>query len=650
MSKSNQSIRNNENFNLLAECAKSFIKDEISLASFKEFSINLADKSTIDGYSFNEDYNRELCEVILENIDHDIDPHTFGKFIELATVLDDRLLLKILEKKPEMIPQIDNQRKFLNIAVESKSTYTFKILVDHGFSPQKTDKETLSPLALAASNQGFDYLQEYSKILGEEVTKSLILEQDCDGKDALSHAIEGKSYSKTIKFLLDNGADIKHDFEKNLRKALFQKQNETFAALLERSPNGVLQNYLLQLSNLAILSKNHRAHIFLITKVDENRRDILKAIEQNIKKSAEPIVNDIHRICQEGNLADFRYLSLLLKNNGLDVKSALKNFNDEGRTPLLCALDGNCYSKLVKELLDSGADPERLLDPKNNLEENHKLISGYNYGHYLNKTLGIDSLTLCAIKKEPDTLGIILQHPSSKNISSTAFDNCVTALVMGNNLNALVIKSFFKNISPQDLLTKVNHNDCYFRNLVKNGMELAPEVTAQKIKESFVKNLEIPGIREVLLHAITLSSVELVKNILTNFSKPDLLRNIRQNIQTEQNRASETDDERSSLIDSKQSNGSKSYGTKKNAIANFDSDLFYKTSLEKAKQPDSSDSSENAKEVLTLLLGKGFEPYNREGMVEDLATLGISEKDYKPNQSFCSIICSQLSSAFGLIR
>ena len=648
MSKSNQSIRNSKNFNLLAECTNSFIKDEISLALFKEFSINLADKSAIDDYSFNEDYNRELCEVILENIDHDIDPHTFGKFIELATVLDDRLLLKILEKKPEMIPQIDNQRKFLNIAVESKSTYTFKILVDHGFSPQKTDKETLSPLALAARHQGFDYLQKYAEVLGKEATESLVSERDNDGKDALSHAIQGKSYIKTIRFLLDNGADIKYNFEKNLNKALFQKQNETFAALLERSPNGVSQDYLLKLSNLAIALKNHRAHIFLITKVDENRRDILEAIEQNIEKSAEHIVNDIHRICQEGNLADFQYLSLFLKNNGLDVKSALKNFNDEGRTPLLCALDGNCYSKLVKELLDSGADPERLLDPKNNLEENHKLISGYNYSHYLNKTLGIDSLTLCAIKKEPDTLGIILQHPSSKNISSTAFDNCVTALVMGNNLNALVIKSFFKNISPQDLLTKVSHDDYFFRNLVKNGMELAPEVTAQKIKESFKGNLETSGIREVLLDAIEISSAKLVQNILTNFSKADLLRNITQN--TEQNRSSETDDERSSLIDSKQSNGSKSYGTKKNAIANFDSDLFYKTSLEKAKQPDSSDSSENAKEVLTLLLGKGFEPYNREGMVEDLANLGISEKDYKPNQSFCSIICSQLSSAFGLIR
>lgn len=648
MSKSNQSIRNSKNFNLLAECTNSFIKDEISLALFKEFSINLADKSAIDDYSFNEDYNRELCEVILENIDHDIDPHTFGKFIELATVLDDRLLLKILEKKPEMIPQIDNQRKFLNIAVESKSTYTFKILVDHGFSPQKTDKETLSPLALAARHQGFDYLQKYAEVLGKEATESLVSERDNDGKDALSHAIQGKSYIKTIRFLLDNGADIKYNFEKNLNKALFQKQNETFAALLERSPNGVSQDYLLKLSNLAIALENHRAHIFLITKVDENRRDILKAIEQNIEKSAEHIVNDIHRICQEGNLADFQYLSLFLKNNGLDVKSALKNFNDEGRTPLLCALDGNCYSKLVKELLDSGADPERLLDPKNNLEENHKLISGYNYSHYLNKTLGIDSLTLCAIKKEPDTLGIILQHPSSKNISSTAFDNCVTALVMGNNLNALVIKSFFKNISPQDLLTKVSHDDYFFRNLVKNGMELAPEVTAQKIKESFKGNLETSGIREVLLDAIEISSAKLVQNILTNFSKADLLRNITQN--TEQNRSSETDDERSSLIDSKQSNGSKSYGTKKNAIANFDSDLFYKTSLEKAKQPDSSDSSENAKEVLTLLLGKGFEPYNREGMVEDLANLGISEKDYKPNQSFCSIICSQLSSAFGLIR
>ena len=648
MSKSNQSIRNSKNFNLLAECTNSFIKDEISLASFKEFSINLADKSAIDDYSFNEDYNRELCEVILENIDHDIDPHTFGKFIELATVLDDRLLLKILEKKPEMIPQIDNQRKFLNIAVESKSTYTFKILVDHGFSPQKTDKETLSPLALAARHQGFDYLQKYAEVLGKEATESLVSERDNDGKDALSHAIQGKSYIKTIRFLLDNGADIKYNFEKNLNKALFQKQNETFAALLERSPNGVSQDYLLKLSNLAIALENHRAHIFLITKVDGNRRDILEAIEQNIEKSAEHIVNDIHRICQEGNLADFQYLSLLLKNNGLDVKSALKNFNDEGRTPLLCALHGNCYSKLVKELLDSGADPERLLDPKNNLEENHKLISGYNYSHYLNKTLGIDSLTLCAIKKEPDTLGIILQHPSSKNISSTAFDNCVTALVMGNNLNALVIKSFFKNISPQDLLTKVSHDDYFFRNLVKNGMELAPEVTAQKIKESFKGNLETSGIREVLLDAIEISSAKLVQNILTNFSKADLLRNITQN--TEQNRSSETDDERSSLIDSEQSNGSKSYGTKKNAIANFDSDLFYKTSLEKAKQPDSSDSSENAKEVLTLLLGKGFEPYNREGMVEDLANLGISEKDYKPNQSFCSIICSQLSSAFGLIR
>jgi hypothetical protein len=648
MLKNNQSIRNSNNFDRLARCANSFIKDEISLASFKKFSINLADKSTIDGYPFNEDYNRELCEVILENIDHDIDPHTFGKFIELATVLDDRLLLKILEKKPEMIPQIDNQRKFLNIAVESKSTYTFKILVDHGFSPQKTDKETLSPLALAASNQGFDYLQEYSKILGEEVTKSLILEQDCDGKDALSHAIEGNSYSKTIKFLLDNGAKIGHRFKENLEKALLGKHNETFATLLEKNPDGVSQEDLLRLSNLASKLKNHRAHIFLITKVTESGSDILEAIQKNIADTSEYKVSDIHRICREGNLESFKYLYLLFEENRFDTKYALKSFNEEGRTPLLCALDSNCYSRLVRELLDRGADPERLLDPKNNLEQNHQLITGQISNHYLNRTLGIDSLTLCAVKKEPETLGMILQHPSSKNISSTGFDNCVKALVRYDNLNALVIESFFKNIRPQDLLTKVSHDDYFFRNLVKNGMELAPEVTAQKIKESFKGNLETSGIREVLLDAIEISSAKLVQNILTNFSKADLLRNITQN--TEQNRSSETDDERSSLIDSKQSNGSKSYGTKKNAIANFDSDLFYKTSLEKAKQPDSSDSSENAKEVLTLLLGKGFEPYNREGMVEDLANLGISEKDYKPNQSFCSIICSQLSSAFGLIR
>ena len=247
--------------------ADGFIAGKNNLESFRKFLKKIEDKNYDDSGGFNalgeKTYRQKLCEKILKKTKvGEIKEYNFGKFIELAMVLDDDLLVKILEKEPRLIEKIEDHGKILNIAIELKSTETFKILINKGFNPQKKDKNTLSIFALAAQNQGADYLEKYAAILSDETVKNLILEQDKDGKDALSHAIEGRSYAKTIEFLLNNNANIEHRFEENLKTAIISKHNQTLEILLTKNPKNFAPEDILNLSNFAKKTENHLVHFF----------------------------------------------------------------------------------------------------------------------------------------------------------------------------------------------------------------------------------------------------------------------------------------------------------------------------------------------------------------------------------------------------
>ncbi len=390
----------------------------------------------------------------------------FKNCVKLAIFVSDEFLNKVLKTNPELIEKIENHGEVLNIAVEFKSTETFKILIEHGFDPQKKDQKTLSIFALAAQNQGADYLEKYAAILPKKAVKSLILEQDKDGKDALSHAIEGRSYAKTIEFLLNNNANIKNRFEENLKTAIIKKHNQTLEILLTKNPKGFAPKNILFLSNFAKEKQNHLAQFFLKDLV-ENNSETQKLIKQNIEEIPAYQTTDIHEICREGNLKNFTDFAYFFEKEQ-NISQSINTLDQEGKTPLFYALDGNCYSNLVENLIDFGANPN--------------FLRKYCEPHEAN-----DALTLCVQKKEPETLGVILKNHSEK-FDSIALINCAKALCDSKNLNALTIKSFFENVKREDL-KKIESED-FFKELVKNGINYALEETSKKIKIPFIKFIQ----------------------------------------------------------------------------------------------------------------------------------------------------------------
>jgi hypothetical protein len=448
----------------IRDFANSFLEEKISSVDFKRICEGEFDtKDLSEKKELSELRKTKLQQDILEELrNRNLSPKAFKNCVKLAIFVNDEFLNQVLKKKPKLIKKIEDHGEILNIAVEFKSTETFKILIENGFDPQKKDKNTLSIFALAAQNQGADYLEKYAATLPKKAVETLILEQDKDGKDALSHAIQGRSYAKTIEFLLKNNANIEHRFEENLKTAIIKKHNQTLEILLTKNPKGFAPKDILFLSNFAKTNKNHLAQFFLKDLVEDNP-ETQKLIEQNIAEIPAYQTNDIHEICREGNLENFTNFANWFGKKQ-NISKSINVADGKGKTPLFHALNGNCYSDLVENLIDSGANPNFL---GNNCEP-----------HEAN-----DALTLCVQKKEPRTLGLILKYHSEK-FDSIALLNCAKALCDSENLNALTIESFFKNVKREDL-KKIESED-FFEELVKNGINYALEETSKKINIPFI--------------------------------------------------------------------------------------------------------------------------------------------------------------------
>jgi hypothetical protein len=332
---------------------------------------------------------------------------------------------------------------------------------------------------------------------------------------------------------------------------------------------------------------------------------------------------DIHEICREGNLKNFEDFArrIFLKQTGFF--KLINTVDQKGKTPLFYALDGNCYSELVEKLVDFRADPNFL---RNNCEPDE----------------ANDALTLCAQKKEPRTLGVILKSQGAE-ITSKSLHNCAKALCDSENLNAETIRYFFKNVKREDL-KKIESDEIFFEELVGNGIYFAPTETSKKIKD-----LDPEKINKVLYKAIQRSSSEIVKNFLQNF---DIVNS---------NRTEDDYNERSCLIKSNNSSH-KSYGssqgkinpskktkdsTKPKLIFNFDSFFDVATGSLKYRLKDSeSESPAESKEVLILLLKAGIQPSDKNRMTRNLEELGIKKEDYESSKSCYAVFCSAISSVF----
>jgi len=549
---------------------------------------------------------------------------------------NDELLIQIITNNKDKIDQITDHKHLLNLAVSKKSTHTFAILLDYGFNPEKGDRSTPNPVAFAVKTQGSDLLSRYCETIPENSIKNLINEKDAYGKNALSYALEGRSYLGAVRFLIDNGADITENFLQNSKLAIENRHVRTLEFMLERNDGKVTEAQLSELSKHAKTNNNHIAQNLFAVYAEKHcfktiKTEIDSAIDSH--RANQGSSSDIFEICRKGSLEDLEFLLKVLETRKEEL---LINQNDvpkpaydqKGNSALFYALSNNCYDPLVSRLLDQGAI---ITDLKSIRRAFH--------------SRPIDALTVCILNKEPKTLATILKHPnldmidyeSNQNLllGHQEFGEIIEEMLSPKHLNAVIVESFFTNISDFRLR---NLEEKTLVNLIKKSLEYAPEAAAEKLRKSFSKAVED-------------SSLKFVEILLENFSKSDLT-TAPEKKPNPRKSTRPINEEKIGLLEHR--TASSSYGTNiemtrsRNSSQQVTCDELFKKALEKTKTDSQSNNRSDSKEILILLLKKGIELSDKVKMTKDLTEIGIAEQDYKkPSSSICARMFSMLSDFLG---
>jgi len=260
----------------------------------------------------------------------------------------------------------------------------------------------------------------------------------------------------------------------------------------------------------------------------------------------------------------------------------------------------------------------------------------------MNKELIDDALTFCILKKEPKTLATILK---SQNLDIMEFDQeelllghqkfskIVEEMLSSENSNAVIVESFFTNISDFRLRNMEGET---LVNLVKKSLEYAPEAAAEKLRKSFFKAVED-------------SSREFVEIILENFSKSDLTTSSEQKPSSRKS-TRPINEERIGLLETQaapsfyDANATVEMIRLNNSLQQITCDELFETAIKKINTNSQSHNESGPREILILLLKKGIEPSDKGKMARVLEEIGIAEQDYKsPSQSICAKFCSVLA-------
>jgi len=286
----------------------------------------------------------------------------FSEIISDAIVKNnDELLIETIDINKNEIDKITDHKLLLNLAVSKKSTYTFALLIHYGFDPTKGFSSTPNPVAFATKTQGYDFLLRYcetiSKAFDTNLITLLINEKDAQGKNALSYALEGRSYLGAVRFLIDNGADITENFLHNAKLAIENRHVKTLE-LMMNSNDEVTKDQLLELSRHAKEHNNHIAqNLFAVYAVSHKFYEIKKEIDSAIDghRKNQGSGTDIFEICRKGSLEDLEFLLEVLKVrkeklfiNNPDFPE--QNYDSDGNSALFYALSNNCYDPLVSRL------------------------------------------------------------------------------------------------------------------------------------------------------------------------------------------------------------------------------------------------------------------------------------------------------------
>lgn len=448
--------------------------------------------------------NKDYYSTLIDSASHETHsdstetPDILSKKIALAILTNnDKLLTDLLQKNDGAISQITDHRSLINLAVELRSTNTFNILLDHGFDPRINQSHSISPIALAAYNQGEDFVESYCKKISEKFGRQLVTdlanEIDKNGNNALGHALLGRSYLSTVELLLTYGVDASYNFQRNAELAIKHRHIETLGLLLKHNKGRIPNQTFLELSNFAKACNNIIVQRQLAANCSDisTRRQIDAVID-----SIENIDQDIFEICKHGSLQDFQFLTEIHKYQRSlypPIAETIDDFDSTGKNPLFYVLTGNCYDSLVLGLLNQGALITNLTDTRKSHQPEYTKTNRE----------AMDALTICVRTQQSKTLGTILRHPAMEYryddtqtllLTDEMLGKAVEEMISQRYLNARVVASFITNISPERLQ---NMNAETLISLTKTALEFAPKAVEEKAK-SLGENYKILKIDEVL--------------------------------------------------------------------------------------------------------------------------------------------------------
>lgn len=442
------------------------------------------------------------------------DTTSFAKHIDCLVEVNDSALLETALGHRELhnfLRQSGDQCSALELAVKNKFTKTFDTLIDAGFNPLTHHSNLANPIALACQDQSRapleSYLNSVEKKYGEGVVRDLINEVshetygDGEGKTALTYAIEGKAYIDALQLLLDRGANSQNNNLLNLETCILGGHAGALDLLIKLNP--LEQNDLNQLNEIAKTVKDPVIDSVLLSYVRTCHPDNIKLAEEitqrHARASAKVDTQELFRICQNGSemhLQDY-ITNMANLNPTYTLSSHVNKVDEENKTPLYYAINDNAYDRLIRKLLENGA--------------NVNLIG---YDNETESTPPINALSFAIQKKQSGTLKTLL---GSENISPEILLAATDELIKPQNNNALLTSSFVENLTEAQLALLPPRSR---QILLKRSLESNLDQSIEKIKDSFAQTPEvlINYVDDLFLESIKNSDNKMVNELLEKFA------------------------------------------------------------------------------------------------------------------------------------
>ena len=528
---------------------------------------------------------------------------SFAKHIDCIVEVNDSALLETALRHRELhnfLRQSGDHCSALDLAVKYKFTKTFDMLIDAGFNPLKHHSKLANPFALACKDQSRapleSYLNSVEKKYGTEVVTDLINEVSDEiygeGKSALTYAIEGKAYIDAIQLLLDRGANSQNNNLLNLGTCILHRHAAALDLLIKI--NHLEQNDLNQLNKTAKAVKDPVIDSILLSYVRTYHPDNKKLAEEITQRHAQASTRvdpqELFRICQNGSELHLQdYTTRMEALNPSYTLSSHINELEDNKTPLYYAINDNAYDRLIKKLLENGANVDLI-----------------GYDNETKSAPPINALSFAIQKKQSGTLKTLL---SSENILPETLLTATDDLIKPQNNNALLTSSFVENLTNDQLVLLPARSR---QVLLKRSLESDLDRSIEKIKGSFAQTPEVLSnyVDDLFLESIKNNDNKMFNKLLEKFAATiQGFASPSSSNSTIENSTSET----TSLL---RGNNGHNYATVPNSSINSSASSTSKLSDSHKKYLDAAldaaiqttfEKEDSAKAIIKTLREKGFE-------------------------------------------